>query len=69
MTRMGSTRGQASVELLGSLPLDIKIREQADSGMPTVVAEPGSTDSVKAVRAPSNATKPLPCSGSQWYDT
>jgi ATP-binding protein involved in chromosome partitioning len=28
------------VELLGSLPLDIKIREQADSGMPTVVAEP-----------------------------
>jgi ATP-binding protein involved in chromosome partitioning len=29
-----------NVELLGSLPLDIKIREQADSGMPTVVAEP-----------------------------
>ena len=28
------------VELLGSLPLDIKIREQADSGRPTVVAEP-----------------------------
>jgi ATP-binding protein involved in chromosome partitioning len=28
------------VELLGSLPLDIKIREQADSGMPTVVADP-----------------------------
>jgi ATP-binding protein involved in chromosome partitioning len=30
------------VELLGSLPLDIKIREQADSGMPTVVADPDS---------------------------
>lgn len=29
-----------NVDLLGSLPLDIKIREQADSGMPTVVAEP-----------------------------
>jgi ATP-binding protein involved in chromosome partitioning len=29
-----------NVELLGSLPLDIKIREQADGGMPTVVAEP-----------------------------
>jgi ATP-binding protein involved in chromosome partitioning len=29
-----------NVELLGSLPLDIKIREQADSGMPTVVADP-----------------------------
>jgi ATP-binding protein involved in chromosome partitioning len=28
------------VELLGSLPLDIQIREQADSGMPTVVADP-----------------------------
>jgi ATP-binding protein involved in chromosome partitioning len=27
-------------ELLGQLPLDIKIREQADSGRPTVVAEP-----------------------------
>ena len=26
--------------LLGTLPLDIKIREQADSGKPTVVAEP-----------------------------
>ncbi|HEY6865235.1 MAG TPA: iron-sulfur cluster carrier protein ApbC [Burkholderiales bacterium] len=28
------------VELLGSLPLDISIREQADSGKPTVVADP-----------------------------
>ena len=28
------------VEFLGSLPLDIKIREQADSGKPTVVADP-----------------------------
>ena len=27
------------VDLLGSLPLDIKIREQADGGRPTVVAE------------------------------
>jgi ATP-binding protein involved in chromosome partitioning len=31
-----------SVELLGALPLDIRIREQADSGNPTVVAEPQS---------------------------
>jgi len=30
------------VELLGTLPLDIRIREQADSGKPTVVAEPDS---------------------------
>ena len=29
-----------AVDLLGSLPLDISIREQADSGKPTVVANP-----------------------------
>jgi len=29
-----------SVDMLGSLPLDIGIREQADSGKPTVVADP-----------------------------
>jgi len=28
------------VEFLGGLPLDIRIREQADSGTPTVVADP-----------------------------
>ena len=28
------------IDLLGSLPLDIAIREQADSGKPTVVADP-----------------------------
>jgi ATP-binding protein involved in chromosome partitioning len=28
------------VELLGSLPLDMRIREQADAGKPTVVSEP-----------------------------
>jgi ATP-binding protein involved in chromosome partitioning len=31
-----------NVDLLGSLPLDIRIREQADGGTPTVVAEPDS---------------------------
>jgi ATP-binding protein involved in chromosome partitioning len=30
------------VAVLGSLPLDIRIREQTDSGRPTVVAEPDS---------------------------
>jgi ATP-binding protein involved in chromosome partitioning len=30
------------VEFLGALPLDIRIREQADSGKPTVVADPDS---------------------------
>ena len=33
---------QYGVALLGSLPLDIGIREQADSGAPTVVSHPGS---------------------------
>jgi ATP-binding protein involved in chromosome partitioning len=31
---------QFEVELLGSLPLDIRIREQSDQGKPTVVADP-----------------------------
>jgi ATP-binding protein involved in chromosome partitioning len=35
--RMGRDYG---VEVLGALPLDIAIREQADSGRPTVVADP-----------------------------
>jgi ATP-binding protein involved in chromosome partitioning len=30
------------IELLGQIPLDIRIREQADGGRPTVVAEPDS---------------------------
>ena len=30
------------MDYLGALPLDIKIRQQADSGLPTVVAEPDS---------------------------
>jgi ATP-binding protein involved in chromosome partitioning len=39
------------VDFLGSLPLDIRIREQADSGRPTVVAEPDGaiTQSYKAI--------------------
>ncbi len=32
----------SGVEVLGHLPLDIKIREQADSGRPTVVSDPDS---------------------------
>ena len=33
---------QYGVQLLGELPLDIRIREEADGGSPTVVAEPAS---------------------------
>jgi len=32
------------VPLLGTLPLDIRIREQADGGTPTVLAEPGGAN-------------------------
>ena len=43
----GSGGGQAmadqyGIQLLGSLPLDIHIREETDSGRPTVVAQPES---------------------------
>jgi len=34
---------QYGVQLLGSLPLDTRIREEADGGKPTVVAAPDST--------------------------
>ncbi len=42
---------QYGVAVLGSLPLDIRIREQADSGRPTVVAAPDSdiTNAYKAI--------------------
>jgi ATP-binding protein involved in chromosome partitioning len=33
---------QYQVDFLGALPLDIRIREETDSGMPTVIAEPES---------------------------
>jgi ATP-binding protein involved in chromosome partitioning len=35
-----SMASQYSVDLLGQLPLDIRIREETDGGKPTVVAEP-----------------------------
>ncbi len=36
----GVMASDAGVDLLGSLPLEMRIRQQADSGQPTVVAEP-----------------------------
>ena len=38
---------EAGTELLGSVPLDIRIREQADSGNPTVAADPSSALSLR----------------------
>jgi len=37
--------GEAGIELLGALPLEMGIRLQADSGKPTVVSEPNSRTS------------------------
>lgn len=34
--------GEVGVRLLGELPLDVAIRREADSGQPSVVADPGS---------------------------
>ena len=41
---------QYGVQLLGELPLDIRIREDADGGSPTVVAEPGSVRALAYMR-------------------
>jgi ATP-binding protein involved in chromosome partitioning len=38
----GRMAQQYGVQLLGELPLDIRIREEADGGLPTVAADPGS---------------------------
>lgn len=39
-----SMASEAGIDLLGSLPLEMGIREHADSGKPTVVAEPNGRD-------------------------
>ena len=63
------------VDLLGSLPLDIKIREMADGGKPTVVSDPDgagggdlfSTSRVSArPRLPSRHRIVLPFSRKSW---
>ena len=41
---------QYGVQLLGELPLDIRIREDADGGVPTVVSEPGSARALSYLR-------------------
>jgi ATP-binding protein involved in chromosome partitioning len=43
---------QYEVPFLGSLPLDIRIREETDGGRPTVVAEPDSRIASCTVRSP-----------------
>ncbi len=59
---------QYGVRLLGELPLDARVREEADSGRPTVVAEPGSPRAEAYLQmarrtAGALATRPLDRSG------
>ena len=52
------------IELLGQLPLSLKIREQADAGTPTVVAEPNSDIALRyrdiARKVAARLAKPAP---------
>jgi ATP-binding protein involved in chromosome partitioning len=47
------------VTLLGELPLDARIREEADGGRPTVVAEPGSARAQAYIEASRHAAAAL----------
>lgn len=52
---------QYGVPVLGSLPLDIRIREQADSGTPTVAAMAGSELAARYLQIARNAAGRLSC--------
>lgn len=59
---------QYGVRLLGELPLDARVREEADGGRPTVVAEPGSARAEAYLQmarrtAGALATRPIDRSG------
>ncbi len=47
------------VDFLGELPLDARIREEADGGRPTVVAEPGSARALAYIEAGRHAAAAL----------
>jgi hypothetical protein len=50
---------QYGVQLLGELPLDIRIREDADGGAPTVVSEPGSPRAQAYLQMDEHQERPL----------
>lgn len=54
---------EQDVDILGQLPLNIRIREQADSGRPTVVAEPDGELAARYLEIARNATARLALSG------
>ncbi|HEY3858952.1 MAG TPA: P-loop NTPase, partial [Gammaproteobacteria bacterium] len=52
-----------SVPFLGSLPLDLSIREQTDNGRPSVVAEPQGTIAARYREIARRATAQLALAG------
>lgn len=60
-----SLADEQGVDVLGQLPLDIRIREQADSGKPTVVAEPEGDLAARYLEIARQATARLALSGDE----
>ncbi len=56
---------EEAVTVLGQLPLDIRIREQADNGCPTVAAEPEGELAERYLEIARNMTARLALSGSE----
>jgi ATP-binding protein involved in chromosome partitioning len=54
------------VPFLGSLPLDLSIREQTDAGRPTVVAEPQGTIAGRYREIARRATAQLAMAGKEY---
>ncbi|MBS0612703.1 MAG: iron-sulfur cluster carrier protein ApbC [Proteobacteria bacterium] len=57
---------QYGVPLLGELPLDVRIREEADSGCPTVIAEPDSERALAYRRVARRAAAQLALHGKDY---
>jgi ATP-binding protein involved in chromosome partitioning len=57
---------QFQAPFLGSLPLDLKIREQTDAGSPTVVAEPQGTIAARYREIARRATAQLALAGKDY---
>ncbi|MFI4921160.1 MAG: iron-sulfur cluster carrier protein ApbC, partial [Gammaproteobacteria bacterium] len=61
-----SLAAQYQVPFLGSLPLELKIREQTDAGRPTVVAEPDSAVAARYREIARRATARLALAGKDY---
>ncbi len=61
-----SLAAQYQVPFLGSLPLELRIREQTDAGRPTVVAEPENTVAARYRDIARRATAQLALAGKEY---